>query len=1541
MIVKQFYTYILIPLYLILHLQIWVIFAAVWDIGHWRDDAWGQVPGTSFWGFNFANEIRNDGIYTKPSASTVQVSEAGDYLIIATTQDQDSSNNRYNPQLRINQTAGSGDLFSSYYNWYSRSNQEDTAWTRAIWIVIWASANSRFEVQKRRGDDSITWWSVANASDLQVVRLDQTNYGLYALWGTWNAYGGTSPNAVDITSIINESDTNVIEVNTTTNTINLKWNNKKYLIAWSVSFEGAGNTRTQRIWHLEYDGVDNLATRSYCYMRNSSNKYCGLGSMDIIETSGADMTLKAEVFRWPWVWADQGWADQDGSLATDGNGQMIVLEMPESLEVFRSEDSVWLQDISTEQTLNIARDVNFTNPSSFTKLSDTQVSVTNPANIFTWANIWTARSNVDSTARQTSFASIVIDGVEQSTGRHGSYSRWNQGNADTFAMGYNPAGIFTTTGAWATLSINSSPLPGWAWWGWDRTQPGTLGFFALNLDTLAPPPQSPGWVWSNLKVWLKSNEWTSTTTNGATLATWSDQSPNRLDATAVNAPIYRNNISDNLNFYPTVEFNGTNHYMNNTGLGASSRSMFAVVIPDDTIGASVAGQVPFWVECEDGRLSSGTCGLPFWGIALWEFTSALTDEVVSYAVGSAAAYRSAQTGTASYPAGSPMIIHTNENAAWNGIDIYESWVKIDNAEANSYQFLTNTNYSLGRSMDDTYPFYFAGKIVEAINYAGRISDTERRKVESYLAYKYGTTIWNGTQDYIASDGITRMWSSSVAGSFTSNIFGIGRDENQGLRQPQSRGIGADNILTIQAVGQGTNISPNLTNISDMEFFSVSHDSGGNTWTALDSPTDFLILDRKWKAQEVGDVGNVHFDFDVGNGFFDVPDLDTGTNYYLVYDSNGNGSLSDESPIAMTNVSGSIWRASNINMDHNTLFSLASELEINSTEPVLNVNYTDNSNGVDVQSGQVLRYNLEITNTGISATGVSASLPIDSDLDAPYGITSSNCGNFTHTFSSGVLTFSNISIQSGDSCIIEYYAQVNALTPSWSSISASADVSEANEGGNNPANIDLPILDVISCGVNDVRLSFVTDNWWEDVFWSLVPDENACGVEEIANGGNPNLNCSSGGSQSAGVDDPYPDNTTIEEWPYTLIVWKQYRLHVIDDYGDGNTATAPHVLVSQNDTITDTFDVADTGWSFSFTVQQPTACTDTVAPEVTVNQAPGQDDPTVVDSATFQVIFNEAINVSTFTSSDITLSGTSGSITSGPTEVSPFNGTTFQFTVTGMTLWDTVTATIPAWGIEDLAGNLNKASSSIDNQVTYDQSDTIAPTISGTNFASGALLPGGSHTIVIDYFDADSGIDTWSTTFELYKWNGSTWGSNIVSWNIGTPTITTTQANYPTLDLDYGKYLYAFQISDNAGNSSNTGWVLYIDKPLFHVGTGEIDIGNITSFSENFSSTVTLKVETVGASFEVLMNRKNDLAYNSQSIESFDGSTGYWYRPAPLSGNIQTIATDQVVSSQASNINSNGDRNIYTYELQLWAIVEALQASGDYQGNIDFSIQFQY
>ena len=130
---------------------------------------------------------------------------------------------------------------------------------------------------------------------------------------------------------------------------------------------------------------------------------------------------------------------------------------------------------------------------------------------------------------------------------------------------------------------------------------------SLTVETISPP--SPGGVSGGLSLWLKANEGTSTTTNGAGLATWNDQSLNALNAAAVTAPIYRNNTTDNLNFYPVIDFNGSTQYMQNLNNGAHTDSYFMVVVPDATIDGTVAGKVPFGFDCLSGVLSSGTCGL--------------------------------------------------------------------------------------------------------------------------------------------------------------------------------------------------------------------------------------------------------------------------------------------------------------------------------------------------------------------------------------------------------------------------------------------------------------------------------------------------------------------------------------------------------------------------------------------------------------------------------------------------------------------------------------------------------------------------------------------------------------------------------------------------------------------------------------------------------------------------------------------------------------------------------------------------------------------
>lgn len=1959
---KKVFIYISILLHIAFIGYFEWVYAGIWDIGHWRDNTGGQIPGTAFSGFNYNQEIRNDGIYTKPSGSVIELDEAGDYLIIATTRDNDTSNGRYNPQLRLNQTAGTWDFFTSYYTWYSRDNSEDDSWTRAIGVVVWASADSRIEVQKRRDTDAPTWGSIVNESDVQVIRLSQTNYGIYQIAWTGNAYGGITANTVDVTSVVSESDVAAIEGNIGTDTITLKGDNKKYLIAWSVSFAGTGN-RTQRIWHLDYDGVDKLSTRSYCYRRNNSNEYCGLGSMDIVETSTADIALQTEIFRWPWVAVDQGWASSDQSMTTDWNGQLIVLEMPDYLEAFSSEDSVGLQDVTAPQTLNIARDVLFNDALSFTKNSDTSVSVTNPADVFSWSNIWTARSNVASGARQTSYGSIVIDGVEQTTWRHWNYSRWNQGSTDTFALSFHPAGIFTTTWAGSTIGVNSDPLAGWeAGWN-DRTQPGTLWFFALNLDTFIAPeldqssyrfysntnssnvgaplatqntaitlssdneafrlrhlisitnnklrlneknlklqfaqrvgtcdinftgetyidvdvssaiafndnaapndedlltvnandpvngatpvvaqsyqeannfttsvaqtaqdqdalwdfslidnaapngttycfrivesdgtlldtysfipeittftPPSPGGVVSNLQIWLKWDAGTSTTTDGAALTTWNDQSGNGFNATAVTAPIYRNNTTDSLNYNPVIDFNGSTQYMQNLNDGAYTQSYFMVIVPDNTIDGTVTWQVPVGFDCNSGTLSSGTCWLTFAGTVLGSFTVALPDEVITHALGSSANWRAAQNWVASYTASKPMLVVMNENAGATNTDIYEKWIKVDSVTTNTYQSLSDADYTLGRSPDATYPFYYDGKIAEVINYSSRISDADRNKIESYLSIKYGITLNNGTQNYIASDGSTNIWTTAAAGSYTSNIFGIWRDDLSQLSQVQSTSINDGAIITLEALWEWTNQSPAFTDISDKEFLSISHENGSNAWSATDAPATYSVLARKWKVQEVGDLGTVRLDFDVADTTFNVPALNAGTNYYFVYDSDNDWNLNDETPSSMTNISGDIWRISGINLSHDQIFTLATEaganniptdisisssdvdenvvdgstvwtlsttdadpwdthtyslvsgtwdadnnlftivwnalninyspdyeiknsysvriqtddgnggtyqesinisvnnllenpttiidfedisdeekytvtsgnwsrtttnpqewsrsLESNNgganntqscfevthdmhtagsiefqynvssqwwsdflhfyidnveqqtwsgnvpwtlystgtlatwihtykwcyikdgggsagtdnafidyitfpsiTEPILAVTKTDNDPDNTVLTNQIVRYTITLNNTWANWSGISITDAIDTDYGAPYNFTYNNCGSPTESFTAPTLTFSSVSVAWGNSCVITYDLQVDSWATSGSTITNSADASAATEWWNNPTAVTADTLTVLSCTNNNVSIVFETDGFWEDTFWSLVPNGNACGVWEIANGWNPNLTCASGGAQSANAADGYADNSTITEGPYSLTVWNQYDLHVIDDWWDGISATDPDVRIQQNWSDSNTYNVTGNGWVFTFTVQEPAGCTDTINPSVTVNQAPSQVDPTNSDLAVFKVAFDEPINTGTFTSADITLAGTTGTVTAGPTEVAPNNGTSFEFSVTGMTDGDTVTASIGAGLIEDTSWNTNNASTSIDNQVTYDDSDSINPSITSISFASGSLLPGGTHDIFIEYNDAESWIDTSSDSIALYKWNGSSWWSDIAATGLDlwAKTITSTGANYPMNNLNFWRYRYDFSISDNTANSSSTGAIFYIDRPEMLISTGSIDIGHVDNFSQNFSDTVTVTVRTVWAAFNVKMNRTSTFSEWWEDIPSWNGTNGYGYDPAPFSGSISEISTDQIIANEAANLNIDGNLNTYTYDFRIWALTEEFRSAGDYIWDLEFWIELNY
>ncbi|HJS20769.1 MAG TPA: Ig-like domain-containing protein [Anaerolineales bacterium] len=108
--------------------------------------------------------------------------------------------------------------------------------------------------------------------------------------------------------------------------------------------------------------------------------------------------------------------------------------------------------------------------------------------------------------------------------------------------------------------------------------------------------------------------------------------------------------------------------------------------------------------------------------------------------------------------------------------------------------------------------------------------------------------------------------------------------------------------------------------------------------------------------------------------------------------------------------------------------------------------------------------------------------------------------------------------------------------------------------------------------------------------------------------------------------------------------------------------------------------------------------DIVPPDVTINQAAGQGDPTIATSINFTAVFSEA--VSGFSVGDVVLSGTAGATTSMVTQIAPNDGTTFNVAVSGMTASGTVIAAIPAGVANDAANHGNLTSTSLDNVVTY-------------------------------------------------------------------------------------------------------------------------------------------------------------------------------------------------------------------------------------------------
>ena len=467
---------------------------------------------------------------------------------------------------------------------------------------------------------------------------------------------------------------------------------------------------------------------------------------------------------------------------------------------------------------------------------------------------------------------------------------------------------------------------------------------------------SPGNVSGNLSLWLKADEGTfqvndgtsAATTTGQSVKSWRDKA---LDVLASDNQYYGGGAAidwpeynlDSTNFNEGITFDGNYDNDFSDGLSLGSNHIFStnagmeiisVVSPDDAApsGQTGGGGViyDFGGQGTDNYLLSHNTAFTMFNTAR-DHDGGTTIPAPPFGTGPVLVSGRVDFGTIQYAS------HNGKDAASTAVTISQL-TGVEIRESSTY--LLDSLWgppSIGRqSKGDRFSAaderIFFGDINEVIVYNNLLSDADRQKVYSYLALKYGITLDQSTaQDYVASDG-TMMWEAATASGFNNDIFGVGRDDAAHLGQIKSKSENnADAVLTILAEGEATgDVNSSVGNgdvgdfvdIADLEFLTVANNDGGASWTATDAPNGLQILTRQWRAQETGEVGTLQLDFDVADADFNIPALLAATVYYFIYDSNDDGSLADETPIAMTNPVGNTWRISGLDLNDGVEFTLA-------------------------------------------------------------------------------------------------------------------------------------------------------------------------------------------------------------------------------------------------------------------------------------------------------------------------------------------------------------------------------------------------------------------------------------------------------------------------------------------------------------------------------------------------------------------------------------------------------------------------------------------
>jgi len=428
--------------------------------------------------------------------------------------------------------------------------------------------------------------------------------------------------------------------------------------------------------------------------------------------------------------------------------------------------------------------------------------------------------------------------------------------------------------------------------------------------------QSPGGVSANLTLWVKADSAYPIT--GGTLTKWTDlKGTNTFTKVGTAATINLNTI----NFHPVVHWTGAGTLKGSTSIiwsectavatwDGSPNSERGTVVSPLTSGTAPGDASRYYFRSG----TEGSTGYVYAGMGAdsigFEYIDAPPED-------------QANIYTAS---GFNDVFNKNGLNAKVG-SLYGGFTKRGTS-------MNGTPQIGDRSTSDSK---MKGDIAEIVVYKTN-NATNRNKVESYLALKYGITLGTTASSisYTSSAG-TVFWTGNA--TYQRNVFGIGTDNASGLTQTKS-----NSMTTGSGNGAGQSGAGNLVltsnALSNQQFLMIGNDAGSLAETTINGamgPSNAIgskRVGRNWKVQNTGAVGAVKLTFEKTG--LSLTGNNTASNYWLVIDNDGDGNYTTgtQSDIMASSVAANIITFNSVTLNNNVVFTLITKPSTVSTLPVV-------------------------------------------------------------------------------------------------------------------------------------------------------------------------------------------------------------------------------------------------------------------------------------------------------------------------------------------------------------------------------------------------------------------------------------------------------------------------------------------------------------------------------------------------------------------------------------------------------------------------------